>query len=174
MNYSKAATSVGRSTGAGLAAGAPAPDLCYGKSVTGQRALWFFQRTAPGELRRITIPSMQRFLVGERSLPHDGDGFVRCIGLALEMRNRKPAQIARLWFSKIRVRDDGRVDPHHRADTARAALGPAANQHGPEVVQAAHRFAARRLSHLAEWRPEERDITALRTLVLARAGIEML
>ena len=75
-----------------------------------RRALWFFQRTGPGELKKISNPSMQRFLVGERPLPHDGDGFVRCIGMSLELQRKKPAQVQRVWFSKIRVRDDGRVD----------------------------------------------------------------
>src|SRR5256885_15544364 len=136
-------------------------------------ALWFFQRTGPGEIRRISNPSMQRSLVGERPLPHDGDGFVRCIGMSLELRNRKPAQVARVWFSKIRVRDDGKVDPHHRHETAK--LAKTVEPHGePAVVAAAHRFAERRLSHLGEWRPEEKDLDALRTLVNGRAGREMI
>ena len=74
-------------------------------------ALWFFQRTAPGNIRRIPLPAMQRFLAGERTLPHDGDGYVRCIGMAVELRNRKPSAVHRVWFSKIRVQGDGRVDP---------------------------------------------------------------
>jgi len=141
-----------------------------------RRTLWFFQRTAPGEIRRISNPSMQRFLVGECPLPQDGDGFVRCIGMSLELHDHKPAQVARVWFSKIRVRDDGRVDPHHRHEIAKLARseGPSAPPHAPSVVSAAHRFAMRRLSHLREWRPEERDLTALRAVVNTRAGKEML
>jgi len=140
-------------------------------------ALWFFQRTAPGEIRRISNPSMQRFLVGERPLPHDGDGFVRCIGMSLEMRNRRPSQIARLWFSKIRVRDDGKIDPHHRHETAKLArqVDQVAHGHGaPSVVVAAHRFAERRLSHLREWHPEQRDLDALREAINSKAGKVML
>jgi hypothetical protein len=140
-----------------------------------KRALWFFQRTAPGEIRRIPNPSMQRFLVGERALPQDGDGFVRCIGMALELHRKKPAQVARVWFSKIRVRNDGRVDPHHRHETAKLAQGEAQlAQAESSVVVAGHRFAERRLSHLAEWRPEERDLAALRNVVNTHAGKEML
>ena len=138
-----------------------------------RRALWFFQRTAPGEIKRVSNPSMQRFLVGERPLPHDGDGFVRCIGMSLELRNRKPAMVARVWFSKIRVRDDGRVDPHHRHETAKLASAEQSAVDGT-IVPSEHRFAARRLSHLGEWRPEERDLAALRALVNTRAGKEML
>jgi hypothetical protein len=41
-------------------------------------------------------------------------------------------------------------------------------------VVAGHRFAERRLSHLGEWRPEERDLAALRAVVNTRAGKEML
>ncbi len=140
-------------------------------------ALWFFQRTAPGEIRRISNPSMQRFLVGERPLPHDGDGFVRCIGMSLEMRNRRPSQIARLWFSKIRVRDDGKIDPHHRHETAKLARQVDQMAHGhaaPSVVVAAHRFAERRLSHLREWHPEQRDLDALREVINSKAGKVML
>jgi hypothetical protein len=129
-----------------------------------RRALWFFQRTAPGELRRISNPSMQRFLTGERSLPHDGDGFVRCIGMSLELHRRRPAQVSRVWFSKIRVHETVRV--------ARASSPPSAAD--STVVAAESRFAERRLSHLAEWRPEERDLTALRSVVNGRAGKEML
>lgn len=139
-----------------------------------RRALWFFHRTGPGELKRISNPSMQRFLVGERPLPHDGDGFVRCIGMSLEMQNRKPAQVQRVWFSKIRVRDDGRVDPHHRQETVKLARSDSGHAGHPSVVSASHRFAARRLSHLGEWRPEERDLAALRAVVNTRAGKEML
>jgi hypothetical protein len=138
-----------------------------------RRALWFFQRLAPGEIKRIPNPSMQRFLVGERALPHDGDGFVRCIGMSLELRDRKPATVSRVWFSKIRVRDDGRVDPHHRHEMAKLAQAQG-EQTGTSVVIADHRFAQRRLSHLGEWRPEEKDLAALRAMVNNRAGKEML
>jgi hypothetical protein len=140
-------------------------------------ALWFFQRTAPGEIRRISNPSMRRFLVGERPLSQDGDGFVRCIGMSLEIQNRRPAQVARVWFSKIRVREDGRVDPHHRHETAKLAqeVQHVAHAHrGNAVVVAAHRFAERRLSHLGEWRPEQRDLDALRAVVNTKAGKLML
>src|ERR1041384_4643320 len=141
-----------------------------------RRTLWFFQRTGPGETRRISNPSMQRFLVGERALQHDGDGFVRCIGMSLELRRKKPAQVARVWFSKIRVSDDGRVDPHHRHETAKLARTEAQHvaQAESSVVVAGHRFAERRLSHLGEWRPEERDLAALRAVVNTRTGKEML
>lgn len=141
-----------------------------------RRTLWFFQRTAPGEIRRISNPSMQRFLVGERPLQQDGDGFVRCIGMSLELRSRKPALVSRVWFSKIRVSNDGRVDPHHRHETAKLARAEVQHvvQAESSVVVAGHRFAERRLNHLGEWRPEERDLTALRALVNTRAGKEML
>ena len=149
-----------------------------------RRALWFFQRTAPGEIRRMTNPFMQRFLTGESALQQDGDGFVRCIGMSVELHNRKPAQVARVWFSKIRVSEDGRVDPHHRHETAKLAQAKAqqmaAEDRAPDsslvssVVAAGHRFAERRLSHLAEWRPEEKDLAALRQVVNTRAGKEML
>jgi hypothetical protein len=140
------------------------------------RTLWFFQRTGPGEIRRIPNSSMQRFLVGERALQHDGDGFVRCIGMSLELLKKKPSNVARVWFSKIRVNHDGRVDPHHRHETAklaRAETGQASHAE-PSVVAASHRFALRRLSHLGEWRPEERDLAALRAVVNTKAGKEML
>lgn len=141
-----------------------------------RRTLWFFQRTRPGEIKRISNPSMQRFLVGERAIPHDGDGFVRCIGMSLEMHNKKPAMVSRVWFSKIRVRDDGKVDPHHRHETAKLARSEAVQlaQAESSVVVAGHRFAERRLSHLGEWRPEQRDLDALRAAVNTKAGKEML
>src|SRR2546429_7734918 len=130
-----------------------------------RRTLWFFQRTGPGAIRRISNPWMQRFLAGERALRHDGDGFVRCIGMSLEVHGNKPAQVARVWFSKIRVNDEGRVDPHHRHETAKLARSEtpqAAHSHaGPSVVAAGHRFAMRRLSHLREWRAGGRDPAAL-------------
>lgn len=139
-------------------------------------ALWFFQRTGPGEIRRISNPAMQRFLTGERALGHDGDGFVRCIGMSVELRDRKPATVARVWFSKIRVRDDGRVDPHHRAETVKLARTEASQIGAAEssVIVAGHHFAQRRLSHLGEWRPEQRDLDALRELVNGKTGREML
>ena len=141
-----------------------------------RRTLWFFQRTGPGEIRRISNPSMQRFLVGERTLRQDGDGFVRCIGMSLEVLHNKPAQVARVWFSKIRVNDEGRVDPHHRHETAKLARAeaPQMTQAKSSVVVAGHHFALRRLSHLGEWRPEERDLIALRAVVNTKAGRHML
>jgi hypothetical protein len=136
-------------------------------------ALWFFQRTAPGSIRRIPLPSMQRFLAGEDTLQHDGDHYVRCIGMAVELRNKKPSAIHRVWFSKIRVRGDGHVDPEHRAQVVREVKSR--ESHGSEtVVAAAHRFAERRLSTLFEWRPEEVDVQALRHAVNGRAGREMI
>ena len=141
-----------------------------------RRTLWFFQRTAPGEIRRISNPSMQRFLVGERALPQDGDGFVRCIGMSLELHGKKPANVSRVWFSKIRVNEQGKVDPHHRHETAKLARSEAQQvvQAESSVVVAGHRFALRRLSHLGEWRPEERDLAALRAVVNTKAGKQML
>jgi len=141
-----------------------------------RRALWFFQRIGPGEIRRISNPSMQRFLVGERALPQDGDGYVRCIGMSVEVLNNKPAQVARVWFSKIRVNQEGKVDPHHRHETAKQARtdGQMVSHPGSSVVVAGPRFALRRLSHLSEWRPEERDLTALRAVVNTKAGRQML
>jgi hypothetical protein len=139
-----------------------------------RRTLWFFQRTGPGEIKRISNPSMQRFLVGERPLNQDGDGFVRCIGVSLDLHNKKPATVSRVWFSKIRVRDDGKVDPHHRHETAKAAAVEMTHEAESTVIVAGHRFAERRLSHLGEWRPEQRDLDALRTVVNTKAGKEML
>jgi hypothetical protein len=136
-------------------------------------ALWFFQRTAPGSIRRIPLPSMQRFLAGEDTLPQDGDHYVRCIGMAVELRNRKPSAVHRVWFSKIRVQGDGRVDPEHRPRVVREVK--LREQHGSKtVIAAAHRFAERRLSTLVEWRPEEADVQALRRAVNVRAGREMI
>ena len=139
-------------------------------------ALWFFQRTGPGEIRRITNASMQRFLVGERPLPHDGDGFVRCIGMSLELQRKKPAAVSRVWFSKIRVDGDGKVDPHHRPETLKLARQEALHLRSAEssVVVAGHRFAARRAAHLGEWLPEQKDLDALRSLINQRAGKAML
>lgn len=139
-----------------------------------RRTLWFFQRIGPGEIKRISNPSMQRFLVGERPLLHDGDGFVRCIGLSLDLHNKKPATVSRVWFSKLRVREDGKVDPHHRHETAKQATLAMAHQAESTVIVAGHRFAERRLSHLGEWRPEQRDLDALRAVVNTKAGNEML
>ncbi|HET9753058.1 MAG TPA: hypothetical protein VFP52_08850, partial [Myxococcales bacterium] len=82
-----------------------------------------------------------------------------------------------VWFSKIRVNAEGKVDPHHRHETTKLARadGPRlANGGAPSVVAAEHRFALRRLSHLGEWRPEERDLAALRAAVNTKAGKEML
>lgn len=140
------------------------------------KALWFFQRTAPGEIRRIQNASMQRFIAGERPLPHDGDGFVRCIGMSVELKNRKPQTVSRVWFSKIRVLEDGRVDPHHRHQVVRLAREEAEqlSQAESSVIVAGHHFARRRLSNLGEWRPEEKDLEALRAVVNTRAGREML
>lgn len=145
--------------------------------MPGHKALWFFQRTAPGEIRRVQNSSMQRFISGERSLQQDGDGFVRCIGMSVELRNRKPQTVSRVWFSKIRVRDDGRVDPHHRQEVIRLAQAdsdPPAPAADTTVIVAGHHFAKRRLSNLAEWRPEDKDLEALREVVNTRAGREML
>ncbi len=141
-----------------------------------RRTLWFFQRTGPGEIRRISNPAMRRFLVGERALTQDGDGFVRCIGMSVEVQNKKPAQVARVWFSKIRVNEEGKVDPHHRHETAKLARpeDDGMARAGSSVVVAGHRFARRRLSHLGEWRPEERDLTALRAVVNTKAGRQVL
>ena len=140
------------------------------------KALWFFQRVAPGEIRRVQNTAMQKFLVGEKGLPHDGDGFVRCIGMSVELKNRKPEVVSRVWFSKIRVGEDGKVDPHHRAQVIRLAGEEVAQLERADssVVLAGPHFARRRLSNLGEWRPEEKDLEALRAVVNTRAGREML
>ena len=144
--------------------------------MPGHKALWFFQRTAPGEIRRIQNVSMQRFISGESPLPHDGDRFVRFIGMSVELKNRKPQTVARVWFSKIRVLEDGRVDPQHRPEVVRLAREEAEqlSRAGSSVIVAGHHFAKRRLSNLGEWRPEEKDLAALRAVVNTRAGREML
>jgi hypothetical protein len=132
-------------------------------------ALWFFQRRGPGDIQRIALPSMQRFLVGERKLPADGDGFVRCIGVSIELHRRKPSAVGRVWFSKIRVDAEGLIDPHHRPELLRLAQNGGAPDSGGPLIPAHHRFAERRLAHLIEWRPEQADVDALRTAVNQRA-----
>src|SRR5438270_13490711 len=69
----------------------------------GRMALWFFQRPAPGHLRRISLLAMQRFLAGERGLPHDGDGYVRCVGMPLELGITTPSAVRRFWVSPAGV-----------------------------------------------------------------------
>jgi hypothetical protein len=96
--------------------------------------------------------------------------------MQLVLHRRKPAAVSRVWFSKIRVGHDGKVDPHHRPETMRLARQEALFVKDAEssVVVAGHRFAERRLSHLGEWLPEQRDLDALRTVINGRAGKEML
>lgn len=144
--------------------------------MAGRKALWFFQRIAPGKIRRVQNMSMQKFLVGEKPLQQDGDGFVRCIGMSVELKNRKPEIVSRVWFSKIRVGADGKVDPHHRSGVIQLAREEASQieRADSSVILASHHFARRRLSNLAEWRPEEKDLEALRAVVNTRAGREML
>ena len=138
-------------------------------------ALWFFQRTGPGEIKRIPLPAMQRFLVGERSLPGDGDGFVRCIGVSVELHGRKPSTVGRVWFSKIRVDGKGCIDPDHRPRILHLARdGTPAPLSGGAIIPAHHRFAERHLSHLVEWRPEQIDVDALRSAVNTRAKRSLL
>jgi hypothetical protein len=132
-------------------------------------ALWFFQRKGPGNIQRIALPSMQRFLVGERKLPADGDGFVRCIGVSVELHRRKPSTVGRVWFSKIRVDEEGRIDPNHRPELLRLAKAGGGTDSAGPLIPAHHRFAERRLSHSIEWRPEQADVDALRAAVNQRA-----
>src|SRR5258708_6971771 len=100
----------------------PPAESWYGSTMA-KRALWFFQRTAPGGIRRIPNRSMRRSLVGERGGRRDGGGVGRCVGMWLELHGKKRARVARVWFSKIRVCEDGRVDPHHRHETVKLAQG---------------------------------------------------
>lgn len=139
-------------------------------------ALWFFHRTAPGQLRRLTLPAMQRFLVGELRVDADDDGYVRCIGVSVTMRNRKPAALERLWFSKIRVGRDGIIDPDHRPSLVRIAQQAARSPEAApaNLIDADHHFAQRRLTNLVEWRPEQADVDALRSLIAERTGKQML
>jgi hypothetical protein len=137
-------------------------------------ALWFFQRKGPGNIQRIALPSMQRFLVGERTLSADGDGFVRCIGVSVVLHRRKPSTVGRVWFSKIRVDEAGRIDANHRPELVRLAKAYAASDSEGPLIPAHHRFAERRLLHSIEWRPEQVDVDALRAAVNQRAKKSLL
>lgn len=94
---------------------------------------------------------------------------MRCIGVSVELHRRKPSTVGRVWFSKIRVDQEGRIDPDHRPELLRLAQTGGAPDSGGPLIPAHHRFAERRLAHLVEWRPEEADVEALRIAVNQRA-----
>lgn len=140
---------------------------------------WYFLRQGPGDVRPLSRKAFEAFSLGKVLLHGGEDGFVRYVEVLVQLENRRAVSLASVGFFKVRVLGDGRVDPEHRFEVMAAASGivsgnipPRAGT--PDIVNAEHRFAARRLDRLSRWEPEEADSCALRKLVNRRAGAVLL
>ena len=141
--------------------------------------VWYFLRQVPGELQPLTRIAFEAFMSGEVSLPTDEDGYVRYVEVVVRLENRQATELLSLGFFRTRALADGHVDPDHRFEIMAAAGGLmsgaiASVEPIPGVVNAEHRFAARRLHNLSRWEPEEADAPALRELVNRRAKATLL
>lgn len=141
--------------------------------------LWYFLRVAPGDLRPLETFEMECFLRGELPLPGDEQRLVHWVGLDVLEEKGTALGVERVWFSRMRAADDGRLDPkatlaliNERLKVVERLQQPI--ETGLDVVDARDLFVARRLLHERTWRPTEEDVVSLRALVERRAGWAML
>jgi hypothetical protein len=123
--------------------------------------------------------SVEAFSSGDATLPVNYDGYVRMAHVIVRLCDRHAVEVLGVEFLQDRAIPNGTLDlQHHRTVMASGVqllegdLVPTGGE--SVVVDARHRFAKRRLDHLARWEPTEADVSALRRLVNLRADRELL
>lgn len=141
--------------------------------------LWYFLRVAPGDLRPLETFELECFLRGELPLPGDVDCCVHWVGLEVEEHRGTPLSVERVWFTRMRTRPDGLLDPkaalariNERLQAVERLQQPI--EAGHPVVDARDLFVAKRLMQERTWQPTDHDVRSLRLEVRRRAGWAML
>jgi hypothetical protein len=141
-------------------------------------AFWYFLRTAPGCLSPVPTSEMDAFFQGRGKLPAKGEA-VEYIRVQVAELQRTAMSVEDVCCQRVPVLPDGRLDEAlwllaAGAEHVEAAKGKPRREPGGVVVDARHRFEARRQRALSKWQPTEADAKALCALVNQRAGWEML
>jgi len=84
-------------------------------------SVWSFLRPQTGELCPVARGALEDFLYNAGRLRADGDGFVRCAEVFVNLRNRRAVEVMRVGFFQYRALDDGRLDREHFREIMAAA-----------------------------------------------------
>lgn len=141
--------------------------------------VWTFLRPRPGELSPVTQRAVDEFISNAGRLPADADGFVRYAQVVVNLQDRRATEVLHVGFFQYRALKNGTLDRKHfreaMATTSEVALGwLQLDEPPPGVVAAEHKFARRRLEHLATWKPTKDELSKLRNLVNLKAGREIM
>src|SRR5689334_4873436 len=136
----------------------------------------YYARDPKGGLKRISAKNYDAFHFGRGPLPTalaDADRMVNVAELYFETEHRALVRLLSVSFTRLGILEDGRPDPEHQAlhfqaaahrmnEAHRAAAGPA----DPDaVIDAASRFAGKRLDTVTKWTPTEGELELLRSAV---------
>src|SRR5690606_6343347 len=97
----------------------------------------------------------------------DVDCCVHWVGLEVEEHRGTPLGVERLWFTRMRTRPDGLLDPRAALARIEERLKAMARLQEPvdagqQVVDARDLFVAKRLLQERTWQPTDEDVRALR------------
>lgn len=125
--------------------------------------IWYFLRTAPGELDAVALSAFEAFAVRDGKLRPSADGYVRYVEVVVEMTQHSPVRLVSASFRQMRANDDGSRSEAHAADAMRAAVASLDTKTGSVSYD-----------HLSVWEPTSADQAKLRELVNAKAHRELM
>lgn len=137
--------------------------------------VWTFRHHGEGVWKRVPEAWMQRFYQGEVRVTDSTEDSIHIADLAVILDDGVPQAIGRVWFVRIPVDADGRLDQERYMDQLHDVvdlLGDTllVSRDDPTVVEWSRaRFAKRRMQHQAHWQPSAAEGEALRQL-LSRPG----
>ena len=128
--------------------------------------VWYFIRTAPGELDTVALTAFEAFAESDGKLSPSADGFVRYAEVVVETMQQSAVRVVSAFFGQMRANGDGSRNEEHHAESMRAAVASL------DAESAA--LASLRYRHLSVWEPTSADHAKLRELVNAKAHRELM
>ena len=126
-------------------------------------------------LHPLALCRMDAFLFKGGKLDADEAGFVRYAEVRVVLAGRRAVRTHGVGYFQARTSPDGTLDQEYYMKILDAAGAVAygnlkLHKPPPGVIDAAQKFAQRRLEHLSRWTPTRADLEKLRELVNHKAG----
>ena len=126
---------------------------------------------ADDSLQRLTLKRYNRLIKGypDEGLMQYAGKRIRYALIALEMINRKPAEILMAEYSFLAFDSKGRLDAGEREKAARLAMDTlepiSPGKSSGSIIDAKHRFAKKRFDDRYIWKPSPEIETAIQKAV---------
>ncbi len=84
--------------------------------------LWRFLRSTDGSMQSFSRSRFERFYKREEKLPDYAGNQAVIVSLAVEMENRKPVRVIRVWWARYKIDRDGVWDEQHESEALSDAM----------------------------------------------------